>query len=286
MIKTQQNIKIDFQSKAKLIDPQRSLFIAYVPFKLRADLYKLIYINGELASIRGKVSEAAQGLTHLQFWLIQLENICRNQELQVPQSLWLKEMITYYDLSLEDLQKWIIIRQKEYEPMPISSMESWWNYMNNTGGMLERFWLQIIGEKNTETVHNAEAIGSLWASVGCLRSIGFHSYIRLNLLPKELLYEQGFLLPDGWRATAKDDLSPIVAYIAFETQKKLEKLKNIKIHKSLKLKLIYIEIILKYLEKQNYNPFTKDWEKIPRKIYWEILKQAWALRNRKRNPII
>ncbi len=277
MTEIQQNIKIDFQSKAKITDPQRSLFVAYTPLEKREGLYKLICINGELASIREKVSEAAQGLTRLQFWLIQLENIKNKQEPHTPEALWLRELIERYGLSFEDWQAWLIIRQKEYEPMPISSMDDWWHYMGIAGGLPEKFWLQILGEEDIEAMKNAMAIGKLWASVGCLRSIAFHSYIRLNLLPCELLYKQGFILPDDWRATSKEDLSPIVKVIALETQKKLEKLKNIKIHKSVKLKLVYIEMILKHFKAQNYNPFSENWEKIPKRTYWEILKSAWVL---------
>ncbi len=271
----QKDIIMDYKNKASLLDAQRSLFVTYAPLAKREDLYKLIIINGEIASIREKVSEAAQGLTRLHFWLMQLENIKNNQPLHSPEAHWLGSLVQLYDLSLGDLQNWIMARQKEYEPMPLSSLEDWYNYRQKTGGLLNRFWFQILGEKEKEAQNYAEAIGRLWAGVGHLRAISFHSYIRLNLLPKALLYKHGFLLPDGWRPSAKDDLSAVVENLAHILEQELKKLENEKIHKSLKLKLVYAKMILAHFKNQNYNPFAENWTNIPKKTYGHILIKSF-----------
>ncbi len=266
------NIKIDYKKQAYDFDGGRSLFVAYAPLNKRTDLYKLIAINGEIASIREKVSEAAQGLTRLQFWLMQLENIYHNkEELYSPEALSLKNLIESYDLSFADMQSWLLIRQKDYEAMPLSTWADWQNYMAKTGGLTAKFWLQIIDENASAAQQDkVQKIGALWAAVGCLRAVSFHRYIRLNLWPKELLFAQGMLVHDGWQPSPKDDLSPVVEKMVQNLQQDIADLPSISIHKSLRLQLVYIKGILAHFEKCGYNPMYEKWMHIPKKTYWNI----------------
>ncbi|MFV0432274.1 MAG: squalene/phytoene synthase family protein [Alphaproteobacteria bacterium] len=265
------------QNQAKKYDPLRSLFASYCPYKYRNDIYKLICINGEIATIREQVSEAPQGLTRLQFWLMQLESINNGNPLQTPSAEWLAHLTSTYNLSLGDLQKWILTRQKEYEPMPIQSPHNWWDYMQNTGGLTAKFWLQIINNHATyEQIQQVVNIGSIWASVGCLRAIGFHSYIRLNLLPKELLYQHGFMLPDGWRASKDDDLSPIICELNLATQAKINQIQAKTLPKSLRLHLFMASELCNHLKACEHNPFHPLWTDIPKKSYWKLFLKSFT----------
>ncbi|MFV0321187.1 MAG: squalene/phytoene synthase family protein [Alphaproteobacteria bacterium] len=262
----------NIQNQARIHDALRTIFAGYVPLKLRPDIYKLICINSEIASIREKVSEAPQGLTRLQFWLVQLAHIHHNEPTQTPEAAWLADFVTQQKISLDDLQKWILARQKEYEPLPIKDSQAWWKHAEDTGGLMAQFWLQLLDNKANDTQKNqAKKVGAIWASVGCLRAIAFHSYVRLTLLPKDMLYQQAIMLPDGWRPTSKDDISPIVAELAQQSQTRLNDAKAYKLPKSLKLHLTATDILLKHLKTCDYNPFTDTWPNIPNKLYWQIL---------------
>lgn len=259
-------------NQSRTHDALRTIFAGYTPLKYRPDIYKLICINSDIASIREKVSEAPQGLTRLQFWLVQLAHIYKNEPVQTPEAEWLGEFVTQQKISLDDLQKWIIARQKEYEPTPIKDSEAWWKHMQDTGGLMAQFWLQLLCTQADDIQKNqAKEMGAIWASVGCLRSVAFHSYVRLSLLPKDLLYQQGIMLPDGWRPTSKDDISPIIEELAQQSQTRLDTAKDYKLPKSLKLHLIAADILLQHLKNCNYNPFSDAWPSIPKRLYWQIM---------------
>lgn len=265
------SIDNNIQNQARTHDALRTIFAGYTPLKYRPDIYKLICINSDIASIREKVSEAPQGLTRLQFWLVQLAHIYKSEPTQTPEAAWLNDFVSQYGLSLDDLQKWILARQKEYDPLPIKDSQAWWKHMNDTGGLMALFWLQILDNKaHDEEKNHAKNVGAIWASVGCLRSVAFHSYVRLNLLPKDALYQAGIMLPDGWRPTSKDNLAPIIKDLAQQSQIRLSEAKEYKLPKSLKLHLTAADILLKHLKNCQYNPFTEAWPSIPKKLYWQI----------------
>lgn len=261
----------NIQNQARTADALRTIFAGYTPLKFRPNIYKLICVNSEIASIREKVSEAPQGLTRLQFWLVQLAHIHNKEPVQTPEAQWLNDFVSQNYVSLDGLQKWILARQKEYEPMPIKDSQAWWKHMEDTGGLMAQFWLQILNNKaDNQQKNHAKEVGAIWASVGCLRSVAFHSYVRLTLLPKDMLYQQAIMLPDGWRPTAKDDIAPIIAELATQSRTRLDGAKAYKLPKSLKLHLTAADILLNHLKTCNYNPFSDTWQNIPNKLYWQI----------------
>lgn len=263
--------------KAQKIDPLRALFAAYAPKYAKEDLYKLIIINADLSSILEKARQPMQALTRLQFWQIQLEKIHHGEIVDTIEAHNLAQLIKCYNLDMEMLQRWILIRQKDYEHLPHKNIDDFDQYLKQTSGNFMIFWGNLIHNNKQQKPKQLQTIGSLWGLAGNLRSIRFHAHLGLCHLPQDLLYEHGLLLTDHWRPSPKDNLSDIVEKMAARANTQLKELKqqNLKdLDKTIQLHIITISQFLDHMKILKFDPFHPAWEQIPKSTYLKILSKG------------
>ncbi|HEU0069986.1 MAG TPA: squalene/phytoene synthase family protein [Alphaproteobacteria bacterium] len=166
-------------------DPDRFLTALFAPAERREALFALYAFNLEVARIPELVRETMMGQIRLQWWRDRLGEIEAGQPrdgAETPQAL--AAAIQTGALPFASFETILTARERDLDPTPPADLAEFQDYAQNTAGELSMLAARVLGASDDATLSAARHIGTAWAMIGHLRSLGHHARAGRMTLPR------------------------------------------------------------------------------------------------------
>jgi phytoene synthase len=169
-------------------DPDRFLTALFAPPGPRECLFALYAFNLEVARIPELVREPMMGQIRLQWWRDRLDEIyggSPREGAETPQAL--AAAIAAGDLPRAAFESLLDAREQDLDPTPPLTLLAFEAYAEATAGELAALAARCLGAADAASLTAARHVGTAWAMIGHLRSLGHNAKAGRMTLPLELM---------------------------------------------------------------------------------------------------
>jgi len=211
----------DLMATVRLMDRARFIAALFAPEPVRGALIGLYAFNLEIARIGSIVTQPMIGEIRLQWWREALEEIAgggapRGHEILLALAPGLRAG----QIEVPALVRLIDARGHSLYQDPMPDMTALLDYASATGGDLAVQASRILGA-GSEAADAARNVGSAWALMGLLRSLGHQAGEGRCYLPDDRLSAEGVTVADVLALRPMPGLVRVVTEVAGEARRHL-----------------------------------------------------------------
>ncbi|MEZ5647710.1 MAG: phytoene/squalene synthase family protein [Alphaproteobacteria bacterium] len=169
-------------------DKERYLLCLLPPLEYRPALIALHAFNDTISRIPETVSEPLLGQIRMQWWWDAINSLYKGGR---PVAQPIVEALSYtvkrYALDRESFERMLVAREKDVAQWQAETLQDLETYAEATSGELLALSFAVLGEKNQDALQVGRTIGTAYALIGLVRSIGFHARQGRFLMPRDLV---------------------------------------------------------------------------------------------------
>ena len=244
-------------------DKCRYLTALLAPPEERAALFALFAFNIEIAKAGDVTSEAMLGEIRLTWWREAIDELCDGKPRDHLVIQALAEVLQRKSIDKSEFDALIKSRIQDLEDERFARTADLGRYAEESGGRLSLMAVEMLGRTDAATRDAAWDIGTAWALIGMMRSLGYHAGKRRLYLPTENLKSARLSCEDVYARRNSPALASIVSDVVQAAQESLSsaRLRCPKPYRWAMPVLLLAPLASAYarrFKKAQYDPFTKE----------------------------
>lgn len=221
------------------------------------DLWPLLAFNCEISKTREIVTDTTIGLIRLQWWRDALDKFYADGSvLQHEIVKDLARVIKLYNLPKEEFENILYAREFDLEDVLPASVEGLTNYADYTHTPLLRLMTKVIGKEE-----DVRSLAIAYTLTGLLRAVLYHARQHRCYLPQDVLTDHNVNMTQLYDLKPQAELKPVIGTIVPLAKRYLDSSRPHTAYTRGMKKLTFL--YLKQMSKCDFDPFNKDWIKMP-----------------------
>ena len=215
-------------SEVKAYDPDRYLTALFAPKAYREAIFSLYAFSSDIARTRELVSEPILGQIRLKWWNDTISSIYEGETINHPVVMELSEAIKKFELVPKPFYDLITARSLDLSDTPPENMDKLETYAQNTSGILSRLAMNVLGYTVGAPIKAANLVGTAWALIGLMRSVGFHAQNQRIYIPETLINNYNLSETNLLNPSSVNQLKEAIIEIVCKAEEKIIEARGLK----------------------------------------------------------
>ena len=215
-------------SEVKAYDPDRYLTALFAPKGYREAIFSLYAFNSDIARTRELVSEPILGQIRLKWWDETISSIYEGETINHPVVMELAKAIKKFELVSKPFYDLIKARSFDLNDSPLENIDELEAYALNTSGVLSRLAMNVLGYSKGAPIKAANLIGTAWALIGLMRSVGFHAQNKRVYIPESLIMNYNLSKTNLLNPSSVGQLKEAIKEVVCKAEEKIVEARDLK----------------------------------------------------------